>query len=94
MNRDEPEALIVHLDDEALLSEAGVREALATALYRDDSISLGRAARVARMAVAEFMQHASSLGIAVIRGPAADVLSDADAITTSQIGSSSPTAGR
>jgi hypothetical protein len=88
LNRDEPEALIVHLDDEALLSDAGVREALATALYRDGSISLGKGARVARMPVADFMRHASRLGIAVIRGSAADALSDADAIRTWQTDSS------
>ena len=88
MNRDEPEALIVHLDDEALLSDAGVREALATALYRDGSISLGKAARVARMPVADFMRHASRLGIAVYRGSAADVVSDAGAVEAWQTGSS------
>ena len=45
LNRHRPEALLVHLDDDALLSEPGIRRALATALYRDQSLSLGQAAR-------------------------------------------------
>ena len=45
LNRNQPEAVLIHLDDESLLSEPGVRCALATALYRDRSLSLGQAAR-------------------------------------------------
>ena len=33
LNRHQPEALLVHLDDEGLLTDSGVRKALATALY-------------------------------------------------------------
>lgn len=80
MNRDQPDALIVHLDDESLLTDVGVRRALATALYRDGSLSLGKSARVAEMAVAEFMEHASRLGIPVVRGSAAQALAEADDI--------------
>ena len=77
MNRDNPEALLVHLDDEGLLGEAGVRLALATALYRSESVSLGRAARIAGVPLAEFMLHASREGIPVIRGSAKSVRKDA-----------------
>ena len=35
MNRDTPNAVLVHLDDEQLLSMPGVRLALATALFRE-----------------------------------------------------------
>ena len=38
MNRDKPDALLVHLDDHALLGMAGVRLALATALFQDLSL--------------------------------------------------------
>ena len=68
MNRDKPEALLVHLDDEKLLSEPGVRLALATALYKDESLSLGKAAKLAGMVLVEFMQtcleprHTSNTG--------------------------------
>ena len=82
LNRDRPEALLVHLDDDALLSEPGVRRALATALYRDESLSLGQAARVARLPLAAFIEHVSRLGIPVVRGTAAGVREDAQAIAT------------
>jgi len=76
MNRDEPEALLVHLDDETLLSEPGVRLALATALYKSESVSLGRAAKLAGVALADFMQHVSRLGIPAVRGTRAGVRQD------------------
>jgi predicted HTH domain antitoxin len=68
VNRGQPEALLVHLDDQTLLAESGVRLALATALYRDGSLSLGQAARFADVPLAAFVQHVSRIGIAVIRG--------------------------
>jgi predicted HTH domain antitoxin len=88
LNRDRPEALIVHLDDESLLQDAGVRRALATALYRDGGLSLGKAARVADVPVAEFMLHVSRLGIPVIRGSATEADADADVIESWLTGSS------
>lgn len=54
MKRDHPEALLVHFDDEALLTEPGVRRAFAAALYREESLSLGQAAGLAGLSVAEF----------------------------------------
>ena len=77
LNRDEPEALLVHLNDDTLLSEPGVRLALATALYKSESVSLGRAAKVAGVALADFMQHVSRLGIPAVRGTRVDVHDDA-----------------
>ena len=94
MNRDQPEALLVHLDDEALLSQPGVRRALATALYRDESFSLGQAARFAALPIAEFMQHVSRLGIPVVRGTAASVREDAQKVLAWRKGSSRPTRAR
>ncbi len=82
LNRDQPEALLVHLDDDALLGEPGVRRALATALYREESLSLGQAARLAGLSIAEFIQHVSRLGIPVVRGIAASIREDAQAIET------------
>ena len=88
LNRDRPEAVIVHLADDSLLQDAGVRRALATALYRDGGLSLGKAAAVAALPVAEFMQHVSRLGVPVIRGSAAQVSADADVIASWRSGSS------
>ena len=76
LNRDEPEALIVHLDDESLLSEPGTRLALATALFRSESVSLGRAARVAGVTIADFMQHVSRVGVPAVRSTATEVRED------------------
>ena len=76
MNRDHPEALLVHLDDEKLLSEPGVRLALATALYKSESVSLGRAAKIAALPLAEFIQQLSYAGIPVIRGNARTLRED------------------
>ncbi len=94
LHRDQPEALLVHLDDEALLSQAGVRRALATALYRDQSLALGQAARLAGVSIAEFLLHVSRLGIPVVRGRAASVRADAEVIERWRKGSSRPTRAR
>jgi len=76
MNRDQPEAVLFHLDDEGLLGEPGVRLALATTLYGSESISLGRAAKIAGIPLAEFMQHVSQHGIPLIRSDAKKVRKD------------------
>jgi predicted HTH domain antitoxin len=67
MNRDKPDALLLHLD-ESKMSLPGVKMALATALFRDGSLPVGRAARIADMALVEFIQHLSRIGIPVIGG--------------------------
>ena len=74
-----PEALLVHLDDE-LRTEQDIRRALATALYRDGSLSLGRAAKFSGLAIAEFIGRLSRCGIPVVRGTSATVADDAEAI--------------
>jgi predicted HTH domain antitoxin len=76
LNRDRPEALLFHLDDEGLLGEAGVRLALATALYRSESVTLGRGAKIAGVPLVDFMQHVSHEGIPVIRGNAKTLRED------------------
>ena len=55
LKRHRPEALLVHLDDESLLAEPGIRRAIATALYRDQSLSLGQAARFSGLSIGEFI---------------------------------------
>ena len=68
LNRHQPEALLVHLSDDSLLGEPGVRLALAAALYKDESLSLGRAAEFSRLTLADFVDHVSRLDIPVVRG--------------------------
>ena len=94
LKRNHPEALLVHLSDDSLLAEPGIREALATALYRSRSLSLGRAAEIAGMPIAEFMQHVSRLGIPVVDGNAASLREDVEAISQWMKESSQPTPAR
>jgi predicted HTH domain antitoxin len=76
MVRDQPEAVLFHLDDEGLLGEPGVRLALATALYKSESISIGRAARVAGMPLEAFMAELGRAGLPVLRGDAGTLRDD------------------
>ena len=66
MNRDRPDALMV-LASTGALDLAGVRAALATALFRDGNLSLARAARVAQMPLPGFIAHLSRLGIPAVQ---------------------------
>lgn len=76
MNRDQPEAVLFHLDDEGLLGEPGVRLALATTLYKSESLSIGRAAKVAGMPLEAFMVEMGRAGIPVVRGNAKTLRDD------------------
>jgi predicted HTH domain antitoxin len=68
-NRDDPEALLLSLRGLGP-DEPDVRIGLATALYDQGVISLGRAARLARVPLEAFMLHLGSRGIPVFRlGP-------------------------
>lgn len=64
---DEPNALIVHLDTSLLEAEQSVRPALAAALFKDGTLSLGGAARLSGMATSAFLQYLGELGIEVVR---------------------------
>lgn len=94
LKRNHPEAVLVHLSDDSLLGEPGIRLAIATALYRSRSLSLGRAAEISELPIAEFMQHVSRLGIPVVDGNAASLREDIEAISTWMNASSSPTRAR
>lgn len=66
LNHDKPDALLVGVKLTGVLDAAGVRAALATALFRDGSLSLARSARLAEMPVSTFISHVSRLGIPVV----------------------------
>ena len=91
LNRHQPEALLVHLDDDSLLAEPGIRLALAVALFRERSLSLGQAARFSRLGIAKFIQRVSQLGIPVVDGTPATVREDTQAVEAWRNGSSRPT---
>ena len=80
LNRHRPEAVLVHLGDDSLLSEPGVRKAIATALFRERSLSLGLAARFSGVGIAEFIEHVSRLGLPVVAGTPKAVRDDADSV--------------
>ena len=80
MNRDQPDAWMVGVESSGVLGSAGVRPALATALFRDGHLSLMRAARLASMSVADFAAHLSRLGIQVVRLDAAETARDLDTL--------------
>lgn len=64
--------------DESLLRE-GVAVALATRLFDEEAISLGKAALLAGMGVAEFMDHLGRLRIPVARPIAEELERELDA---------------
>lgn len=78
LNRQQPDALLIHLGD-SLLADPGIRLALATALYRDECLSLGRAAEFSGQALTDFIDHISRLSIPVVRG-ASTVREDIEAL--------------
>ena len=94
VNRHRQEALLVHLDDDSLLAEPGIRRALATALYRDLGLFLGQAAQSSRLSLAEFIQHLSQSGLPVIGGTSDTVREDAETIVAWRSTSSQPPRAR
>jgi predicted HTH domain antitoxin len=63
-----------------ILGIAGVRKALATALFKDGDLSLSRSAKLADMLLTDFIAHISRLGIPVIKQTAEEVQEDMDTL--------------
>ena len=63
----EPNAVLMHLDGSLTETEAGMRPALAASLYKSGSMSLGRAAKISRLSLSEFVGHLGSLGIEIVQ---------------------------
>jgi predicted HTH domain antitoxin len=80
MNRDKPDALMVGIEAAGVLEVAGVRPALATALFRDGHLSLARAARLAEMSLSGFVSHVSRLGIPVVNLDAKAAVADMESL--------------
>ncbi len=64
---DQPNALIVHLEEAVLNGEQPVRPALAAVLFKDGTLSLGAAARLSGMPIQDFLSYLGELGIDVVR---------------------------
>ena len=80
MNRNTPDALMVHVGNTGTLNMAGVRAALAVALFKDGGLSLNRAAGVAEMPLSDFITHLSRLGIAVVNQTGQEVEQDMETL--------------
>lgn len=79
MNRERPSALLLNFDEKSP-GGAGVSAALATTLFRDGGLSLARAAKLAEMSLADFMQHLSRLGIPIVQGSAEEAANDIETL--------------
>lgn len=80
MNRNEPDALIVGVNTNNIIDMPGVRKAMATALFKEGELSIARSAKLANMALTDFIEHISRLGIPVINQTAAEVQQDMDTL--------------
>ncbi|MCP4701867.1 MAG: UPF0175 family protein [Gammaproteobacteria bacterium] len=80
MKRNQPDALMIGLEQTHALDMPGVRTALATALFKEGELSLARSARLAEVSLADFITHLSRLGIAVINQTAEEVEQDMDTL--------------
>jgi len=63
----QPNAVLLHLDDTLTAAESGLRPALASALYRDGVLSLGAATKLSGLPLSEFVQHLGELGIEIAK---------------------------
>jgi predicted HTH domain antitoxin len=80
MNGDHPSAVLVHLEENGFLAMPGIRLALASALFKEGSLPLSRAAKLAQLPLPEFMQQLSRAGIPVILGDAKAVKNDVETL--------------
>ncbi len=62
---DQPDSLLVHLDETLKGTEAGLRPALAASLYREGVMSLGKATRLSGLPMTDFIRHLGHLGIEI-----------------------------
>jgi predicted HTH domain antitoxin len=63
----EPNALIVHLNKSITDGEQSVRPALAAALFKAGTLSLGAATRLSTMPMQTFLVYLGELGIDIVR---------------------------
>lgn len=64
---DEPNALLIHLDESLSKAENGLRPALVANLYKDGVMSLGKARKLSGLAMSDFIRHLGSLGVGIVK---------------------------
>ena len=62
----EPDALLVYLDASNLGSDRSIKPALAAALFRDQVLSLGAAAKLSALPLGDFVRYLDELGIDLV----------------------------
>ena len=82
MNRDRPYAMLTGIAAAGDLDTAAVKRAMAAALFRDGGLSLTRAARVAKLGLAEFAQYLAANGIPVVNLNATEAQRDLQTLDT------------
>ena len=80
MNRNQPDAIMVGIEQTKTLDMPGVRLALATSLFKEGELSLARSAHLAMMPLVAFITHLSRLKIPVINQSAEEVEQDMDTL--------------
>lgn len=78
INRNQPDTLMVGVNQIKTLDMPSVNAALASALFKDGGLSLSRAASLAGMTLSEFISHISFLDIPVISQTDNEVNEDMD----------------
>ncbi len=61
-----PNALIVHLDNSLESTKNTLNPALASSLFKDKVLSLGAAAKVSGLSLADFIDHLAELDINIV----------------------------
>lgn len=84
MNRQQPQALLVDLARLGGADLAGVKFALAVALFRQGQVSLGYAARVAGLSVSDLIERFGRMGIPIVTVDDRDLDHELTAIETWQ----------
>lgn len=79
-NRDTPQAVLVDLAQLGLPDLASVKTALAVSLFKQGTVSLGYAARMASKTKSQMMNLLSAMQIPIVHLTEADVAHDLDVI--------------
>jgi predicted HTH domain antitoxin len=77
-NRDTPQALLVDLGQLGLPDVGSVKVALAVSLFKQGTVSLGYAARMADKTKTQMMTLLAAMQIPIVRVSQSDVLHDVD----------------
>jgi len=75
-----PEAVLLHLEPGGIPGEADLPLALAVALFKAGALSLGRAAKVASIPLADLIQHLSRLGIPIVEADSEETATDLETL--------------